>query len=142
VSALPQVQVAFGLQDALNPDTVIRDVYPKPDANSEWPYDNCSDGASIWLPAPVEAAFWVFTEFRDELVQAGLGLEFKRRARRTMWLESLAEGPHFNDEFWSGHVLVQRTDFTDIARVQDTLEVMLGNFLTDLNRARRAPAEA
>lgn len=142
VAGLPQIQAAFGLRDALNPDNANRHVYPKPDANSEWPYDNCSDGASIWLPVPVEATFWVYTEFRDQRVQACLGIEFLRLARQRAWLESLAERLGFSEESWGGsYVLVLREDLTDIAQVQDTLEDMLRNFLTDLDRARRAPAE-
>ena len=143
VSGLPQIQAAFGLRDALNPDNANRSVYPKPDANSEWPYDTCSDEARIWLPAPVEASFMVYTEFGEGRVQACLALEFPKLTRRRAWLESLAEGLGFSEESWGGgsYVLVLRKDLTDIAQVQDTLENMFRDFLTDLDRARRAPAE-
>lgn len=144
VSELPQIQAAFELPDALKPDDVKRNTYPKPDVDSEWPYDNCSDEASIWLPAPVQASFLVYTEFGEGRVQACLGLEFLRLARRRTWFESLAENLDFAEETWypGGHVLVRRMDLIDITHVQDTLEELLQNFLTQLDRARRAPAEA
>ena len=144
MSELPQIQVAFGLENALNPDNVNRDAFPKPDAKNEWPYDDCGDGARIWLPAPVEAFFWVYTEFGEERVQACLGLEFLQLKRRRTWFESLAGNLDFAEDTWyaGSYVLVRRMDLIHIADVQDAIEEMLRNFLTDLDRARQASAEA
>jgi hypothetical protein len=140
VAELPNLQEAVGLSEPLNAANVGRSVTPKPSDLAEWDYQSCSIGATIWLPEPIKALFWLYIGFSDEGDRLSVGFDFPRRSNRDRWLASLAEPPEFVQPDW-GYALERSTPLGDITHVEETLGNLLQDFLAEVHRVRRPSGE-
>lgn len=133
---LENLQEAFGIDTALNPEDVHLDVYPRAD-DSSWEYRAYTAGARIWLPDPVEAKFWLFVEFSDEPGRLVTALEFPRPSARSRWLDSRQDRPEFTEASWDDDsVLEWAVPLGDITQVEEALANLLREFLAEVRRVR------
>jgi len=136
--SLVNIQDTFNIPAGLNPEHVNLDISPRVDTPWAWDYEGATAGARIWLPAPVDATFWLFIDFRDPKNKIVAALEFGNRKRRARWREQFVEASAFTEATWGGYALVMAWDcpLRDFAKLDDALTKLLQAYLTEVHRAR------